>query len=134
MVWAQPFGGTPLLGASDPFLSPAGYSSLEKDELATSIQRSSITKTKLRLVKRDRTRMPGLPVVKSEDPPAERQSFKWRTGLTLRSGNNFPAMPLDRVCSDRIKGIMLATIWEYLLPSGRRLIIDSPRWTSIYIF
>ena len=112
MGTALPFGGTPLLDAPDPFLSPASYLSLEKDELATSIQRSSITETKLRLVKRDRTRMPGLLVEKSEDPPAERQSFKWRTGPTLRSGNNFPAMPLDRVCSDRIEGNMLATIWN----------------------
>ena len=107
---ALPLGSTPSLGASHPLESCD--LSLKDDELATGIQRPSIAETELRLVQWDMTRVPGLPAGKSEDPPAERQSFKRRTGPTPRNGNNFPAMPLNHVCSDSIEDILLVTIWN----------------------
>ena len=89
----------------------SGDSSLEEDELATAVQRLSIAETELRLVQSDMARVLDLPAEKAEDGPAERRSFKRRTGPAPRSGNIFPAMPLDRVCADRIEGIMLASSW-----------------------
>ena len=95
------------LSVSDPPVS--GNSSPEEDDLASSVQRLSIAETELRLVQRDMARVLDLPAEKTDDSPVERRSFKRRTGPAPRSGNIFPAMPLDRICTDRIEGIMSAS-------------------------
>ena len=86
-------------------------SSPEEDELAMAVQRLSIAETELRLVQRDMARVLDLPAEEAGDAPSERRSFKRRTGPAPRRGNIFPAMPLDRVCADRIEGIMSASSW-----------------------
>ena len=74
----------------------------EEDELATAVQRLSVARTELPLVQRDMARVLDLPSEEAGDAPSERRSFKRRTGPAPRSGNIFPAMPLDRVCAYRI--------------------------------
>ena len=99
--------GEQSLSVSDPPVS--GDSSPEEDELAKAVHRLSIAETELRLVQRDMAQVLDLPTEEAGDAPSEQRSFKRRTGPAPRSWNIFPAMPLDRVCADRIESIMSAS-------------------------
>ena len=90
--------------------SDSADSANEEDELVTSIQRLSVSETELRLVQRDMIRVMNLPC-EPEPPSDERQSFKKRAGPATGAAKPFPVMPLDRVCSDRMDGVMGTKKW-----------------------
>ena len=85
--------------------------SAEEDEELTRVQRLSISETELRLVQRDMIRVLGLPLAAEPTPPG-RPSFKRKSGPTSGAAEIFSAMPLDRVCVDRIADIMGASKWS----------------------
>ena len=90
--------------------SDSADSANEEDELVSSIQRMSISETELRLVQRDMIRVLNLPS-EPEPPSYERQSFKKRAGPATGATKPFPVMPLYRVCSDRMDGVMGTKKW-----------------------
>ena len=65
--------------------------------------------TQLRLIQIDMVRVLQLP--ESSKPETTRRSFKRRTGVEEPRDPAFPAMPMDRLCTDRIQRISDAKKW-----------------------